>query len=62
VFISTIPFNTEALPTIKTYPVSFNPFFYFIAFCFSLITTFFAGWFPANKASNIDPVEIIRGK
>lgn len=61
-FISTIPFNTEALPTIKTYPVSFNPFFYFIAFCFSLITTFFAGWFPANKASNIDPVEIIRGK
>ena len=62
VFISTIPFNTDALPTIKTYPVSYNPFFYFIAFCFSLITTFLAGWFPANKASKIDPVEIIRGK
>lgn len=61
-FISTIPFNTEALPTIKTYPVSYNPVFYFIAFCFSLITTFLAGWFPAKKASNIDPVEIIRGK
>jgi lipoprotein-releasing system permease protein len=61
-FISTIPFNTEALPTIKTYPVSYNVIFYFIAFCFSLITTFLAGWFPAKKASNIDPVEIIRGK
>lgn len=61
-FISTIPFNTEALPTIKTYPVSYRLLFYFIAFCFSLITTFLAGWFPASKASKIDPVEIIRGK
>lgn len=61
-FISTIPFNTEALPTIKTYPVTYNPLYYFIAFCFSLITTFLAGWFPARKASKVDPVEIIRGK
>ncbi len=60
--ISHIPFNTAALPTIKTYPVSFNVFYYIIAFVFAIITTFFAGWFPARKASKVDPVVIIRGK
>ena len=60
--ISTIPFNTASLPTIKTYPVSYEPVFYFIGFAFSLLTTYLAGWFPARKASQIDPVIIIRGK
>jgi lipoprotein-releasing system permease protein len=27
-----------------------------------LITTYLAGYFPSRKASNIDPVQIIRGK
>lgn len=61
-FISSIPFNTAALPTVKTYPVSFEPAYYIIAFVFSIITTFLAGWFPARKASKVDPVVIIRGK
>lgn len=60
--IDQIPFRTSALPTIKTYPVSYNPFFYVTGMMFSLFTTFFAGFFPARKASNIDPVAIIRGK
>lgn len=60
--ISYIPFNTDALPTIKTYPVNFNPKFYAIGFVFSLITTYFAGFFPSRKAAKIDPVIIIRGK
>ncbi len=60
--IDQIPFNTAALPTIKTYPVNYNPVFYVIGGVFSLITTYFAGWFPAQKASKIDPVIIIRGK
>jgi lipoprotein-releasing system permease protein len=60
--IDQIPFNTSALPTIKTYPINYNPMFYFIGICFSLVTTYFAGWFPARKASKIDPVIIIRGK
>jgi lipoprotein-releasing system permease protein len=60
--IDQIPFNTEALPTITTFPVDYNPLFYFIAGCFSLITTYLAGFFPARKASKVDPVEIIRGK
>ncbi|WP_373522131.1 ABC transporter permease [Aquiflexum sp.] len=60
--IERIPFETEALPTIKTFPVDFNPKYYIIGGIFSLITTYFAGYFPARKASGVDPVEIIRGK
>ncbi len=60
--IDQIPFNTAALPTIKTYPINYNPVFYIIGFVFSLVTTYFAGFFPARKASKIDPVIIIRGK
>jgi lipoprotein-releasing system permease protein len=47
---------------IRTYPVSYNPVFYFIASSFSIITTYMAGWAPAHKASRVDPVVIIRGK
>jgi len=60
--IDQIPFNTAALPTIKTYPVNYNPKFYIIGIVFSLVTTYFAGFFPARKASRVDPVIIIRGK
>ena len=60
--ISYIPFETEALPTIKTFPVDFSPYYYLIGIVFALITTYIAGLFPARKASRIDPVEIIRGK
>lgn len=60
--IDFIPFRTTALPTITTYPVSYNPLFYVTGMAFSLITTFLAGWFPASKASKVDPVVIIRGK
>ncbi len=57
-----IPFNTAALPTITTYPINYNPMFYFIGVSFSFITTYMAGFFPSRKASKIDPVIIIRGK
>jgi lipoprotein-releasing system permease protein len=60
--IDQIPFTSDALPNIKTYPINYNPMFYIIAAAFALITTFFAGWFPARKASKVDPVIIIRGK
>jgi lipoprotein-releasing system permease protein len=60
--IDQIPYNTPSLPTIKTYPIDYNPRFYVIGIIFSFITTYFAGWFPARKASKIDPVVIIRGK
>jgi lipoprotein-releasing system permease protein len=60
--IDQIPFNTPALPTIKTFPVRYDPKYYIIGGLFSIITTYFAGYFPAKKASKIDPVIIIRGK
>ena len=60
--IDQIPFNTESLPTIKTFPINYNPIYYIIASAFSIVTTYFAGYFPSRKASNIDPVIIIRGK
>ncbi len=60
--IDQVPFNTASLPTIKTYPINYNPVFYIIGSSFSLVTTYLAGWFPARKASRIDPVIIIRGK
>ncbi len=60
--IDQIPFNTASLPTIKTYPINYNPIFYFIGSSFSLVTTYIAGWSPARKASRVDPVIIIRGK
>lgn len=60
--IDNIPFNTAALPTVKTYPINYNPVYYFIGAVFSLVTTYFAGYFPARKASKVDPVVIIRGK
>jgi lipoprotein-releasing system permease protein len=60
--ISISPFETEAMPNLKTFPVNFNPVFYLIGILFALTATFFAGYLPARKAKNIDPVEIIRGK
>lgn len=60
--IDQLPFETDALPTIKTYPVNYSPTYYLIGAVFSLVTTYLAGWLPARKASKIDPVIIIRGK
>lgn len=62
VLIDQTPFDTPAMPTIKTYPIDYNPKYYFIGAIFALLSTFFAGFFPAKKAARIDPVEIIRGQ
>lgn len=60
--IDQIPFKTEALPTIKTFPINYDPRYYLIGSIFSIVTTYFAGYFPSRKASKVDPVVIIRGK
>jgi lipoprotein-releasing system permease protein len=60
--INQIPFKTAALPAVETYPINFNMVYYFIGIVFAIITTYIAGFFPARKASLVDPVEIIRGK
>ncbi|WP_242084621.1 ABC transporter permease [Aestuariivivens sediminis] len=58
--IDTIPFKTEALPTIETYPINMNPLFFVIGFTFALVSTFLAGYLPSKKSKKIDPVKIIR--
>lgn len=60
--IDTVPFKTEALPTIETYPINLNPLFFVIGFSFAMLSTFLAGYLPAKKARKIDPVKIIRGQ
>ena len=60
--IDLIPFNTASLPTITTYPVDYNIYYYIIGAVFSLVTTYLAGYFPSRKAATVDPVVIIRGK
>jgi lipoprotein-releasing system permease protein len=60
--IDAIPFDNEAMPNVLTYPINYGMQYYVIAVLFALITTYLAGWFPARKASKIDPVVIIRGK
>ena len=48
--IAHTPFETEALPTIKTFPVNFDPSFYVIGITFAILSTFLAGYLPARKA------------
>jgi len=62
VAIDNAPFKTDALPTITTFPVNFDPMYYVVGVVFALTATFFAGYLPAKKAENIDPVDIIRGQ
>lgn len=59
--IDNVAFETEALPTITTYPINYNIWYYVIGISFALLSTFVAGWLPASKARRIDPVRIIRG-
>lgn len=61
-FIGTIPFETAALPRVKTYPVNLNPMFFLIGFIFAMVSTFLSGYLPSKKAKRIDPVTIIRGQ
>lgn len=60
--IDRTPFETEALPTVDTYPVNHDPTFYVIGIVFALVSTFLAGYLPSLRARKIDPVKIIRGQ
>ncbi|WP_430965560.1 ABC transporter permease [Spongiimicrobium sp. 2-473A-2-J] len=59
--IDNVAFETEALPTITTYPINHNIMYYIIGISFALLSTFVAGYLPSRKAKRIDPVRIIRG-
>ncbi len=56
--VGTVPF---AMPGMDTLPMTYYPKHFVLSFLFGVITTALAGYLPAKKASNVDPVEIIRG-
>jgi lipoprotein-releasing system permease protein len=58
--LSITPFPAGSFIRISTYPVSFDPLYYILGILFGFLTTLFAGFFPALKASKIDPVSILR--
>ena len=56
--IDNVPFEMGPLTTL---PVAYQASDYLMAFGFGIIITFLAGYLPARKASNLDPVRILRG-
>jgi lipoprotein-releasing system permease protein len=62
VIIDNTPFDTPALPTIKTFPVEFKIKYYIIGVIFGMLSTFFAGYLPSRRAEKMDPVDVIRGQ
>lgn len=59
---SMIKIQLRGLVTLDHLMINFAPEFYMAGFLFALVSTALAGYFPARKASRIDPVDIIRGK
>jgi lipoprotein-releasing system permease protein len=59
--LSITPFPQGDFFRTPTMPVNFDPMFYVFGVLFGFLTTLFAGYFPALKASKVDPVAIIRG-
>jgi lipoprotein-releasing system permease protein len=55
--VSNVPFQ---MPGIDKMPMLFNISDYLTAFLFGLLLTILAGYLPAKKAANVDPVSIIR--
>lgn len=60
-WISTLPFDGGEYLDVSHFPVAFDASAYITGIIFGVITTFLAAWFPARRASKIDPVEILRG-
>ncbi|MFN8354275.1 MAG: FtsX-like permease family protein [Spirosomataceae bacterium] len=59
--VSLAPFDGGDFISIDHFPVNFDPIFYVIGVIFAVVTTLFAGYAPAKKASKVDPVSILRG-
>ncbi len=59
--VSKIEVTLSGLVTLDHLTINFDPNFYAVGFVFAICTTALAGYFPALKASKVDPVDIIRG-
>lgn len=60
-YLSTIPFDGGETLAMNHFPVAFQVKHYVFGVVFGILTTFFAGYFPARKAAKVDPVSILRG-
>lgn len=60
--ISKAPFDGGDVVSLDHFPVNFDPLYYIIGIVFGVGTTAVAGYMPSRKASNVDPIEIIRGQ
>jgi lipoprotein-releasing system permease protein len=58
IIVDQIPFPIAAL---DTYPITYSSVDYVVSFLCGLITTFLAGFLPAWRAAQVDPIAIIRG-
>ncbi len=56
--VNQVPFRIAGLTTL---PIQYHTKDFVLAVVFGIVTTLFAGYLPARKASKIDPVIIIRG-
>jgi lipoprotein-releasing system permease protein len=56
----TIMSNMDMGGPIGNFPIGFEPLLFLKSFGLGMIITFCAGYFPARKAANVDPVEIFR--
>ena len=56
-----VPRRYLGLGNVTYLPMTFLPKHYLQGAIFGLLTSFFAGYIPARKASKVDPVSIIRG-
>ncbi|MGL5317206.1 MAG: ABC transporter permease [Bacteroidales bacterium] len=56
--VSHIPFK---IASYESLPIGFNLSDYILAFLVGIIITLLAGYFPARRASRVDPVSILRG-
>lgn len=49
-----------AVKLILSYPIAIQPWSVILSFAVCTLTGVFFGWYPARKASNLDPIEAIR--
>ncbi|HLP12510.1 MAG TPA: FtsX-like permease family protein [Flavobacteriales bacterium] len=59
--LSQTPFDGGEFLSVDTFPVNMQLKYYIFGMMFGVVSTLLAGYFPARKASKIDPVNILRG-